>query len=292
MTLLLLCYLQYPINLYFLDELSTNTQNFCNNLYFFELKYRTIYQALGCGNYQTNSIEIQLLKSASLWHLFVVSAGHFYSLKWLLKKIPFLNELLIQLLLLFFCFWTGLQEPAVLAWFCGISSIISNCFNLNWDDNKKTLYCGVICLILFPRWSQSLSLILSLMCRLILNFVQKFNSNLLKGILFFTLLLPLFGSSNLINPTGIIWNLLLGPILSFILFPIAIIAMLFPQTLGSCIDYILDFLFWILTLFQSNSQTNFNEKYKINSDFILLTKWTYVLIFSWVLFIRNQINKI
>lgn len=246
--LLIFSYLQAHDQQHYIYIISQPLQNFCNSLLSDNMQHVSLYRAVACGATPDPQLYTDL-KKISLWHLLVVSGGHFTALAFILdllkpiKKHPALKFII----LIFFCFWTGFQEPAVLAFVFLVFQTLQKNFRLNISDDFLILYSGASCLLLFPNWSISFSFLLSWLCRISILITQSIKSAWIKGLAFYLLLIPVcfqFGTINSLQ--GILWNCLFGTALSFILFPLATLLMLAPETLGpGCDALVNNFLFLV-----------------------------------------------
>jgi predicted membrane metal-binding protein len=278
-------YLQSYDHQAFIDTISQPLQNFCNGLLSDNLQHVSLYQAVACGT-PPNPIKYVELKQISLWHLLVVSGGHFNALVFFLDLLkPIQKFPIIKFgLLILFCFWTGFQEPAVFSFVLLTFQLIQNKLHLKIPEQTIILFSGASCLLIFPNWCLSFSFLLSWLCRISLITTQPIKSSWTKGLIFYFLLAPIsfqFGTTNSLQ--GILWNCLLGTALSFTLFPLACLLMIFPQFLGPICDTAITHFLVLTRKFlvepQSNSQPLHLE---------IFWSWCYVCTLHTIYFLWTQ----
>lgn len=213
--------------------------------------------SLVCGAPFPEGIEKSYWISAGLIHLLVVSGGHFLILFMILERICFPSKLM-GLLGILYLFTTGFQPPAF-RFLLGFSlhSLFLK-YSKRLPSDLLVLLSGLCSLIAFPEWSQSWSLALSWIAALALAIYeelygfQKFSfdgvrSQRAKEILFkhtlvfLILFLPLL-SFQTPRPLTILMNIFLAPLLSLLLFPLGLLAMIMGFT-TSIFDGI-----WIVTM--------------------------------------------
>jgi ComEC/Rec2-related protein len=244
----------------------------------------SLYQAIACGSAPDPHIYASL-KTISLWHLLIVSGGHFTALAIILNKIkPIAKYPIIKnCILLFFCLWTGFQEPAFFSFIQIIFDLMQKHYRLKIENAKATLFSGVICLLLFPSWSLSFSFMLSWLCRISILVVTPLKSLWLQGLAFYLILLPICASFSFISPQSILWNCLFGPLLSFALFPISLLIMFLPNTLGKFCDFLIDKFLALILLFQHNP--NIYSFVKMPNIYPF---WFYLLVIHFIFFINAK----
>jgi ComEC/Rec2-related protein len=267
--------------------ISTPLQNICKNLFSNELHHVSLYKAIACGTppdpYIYNS-----LKTVSLWHLLVVSGGHFTALASTLNyirpltKIPYLKNMI----LMFFCLWTGFQEPAFFSLIQILFDAFQKKYRLRIPDQKLILYSGVICLLLFPTWSISFSFLLSWVCRISILIVTSIKSLWHQALAFYLILLPICATFSFISPQSILWNCLFGPILAFLLFPLSLLIMLLPNTLGKFCDYLVDHFLSFVLLFQ-----NSNQAHTIDSTPDIYIFWIYLILIHFIFITMQKLKS-
>lgn len=221
------------------------------------LSHLELALSLGCGAEFSNRIWKELLISSSLIHLIVVSGAHFALLTWILEKIfLFWPTSLLKykfatqfFLLLIYWLATRTQPPATLGlglWILsqkGPRGISRGPGGLLW-------YCPLLALAM-PSALNSASYYLSWLCSLCLRFSFFQKTNFLgKKELELYLGLQVFGVwASWGSPWGILMNLIFGPGLSIVLFPLVLLLIPLPH---------LDFLWNTLTEFLLSSLKQFS----------------------------------
>jgi ComEC/Rec2-related protein len=266
---------------------STPLQHFCKSLFSDQLQHVSLYQAIACGCPPDPHIYASL-KTISLWHLLIVSGGHFTALAAILNKIEPIRKLnfLKNSILLFFCLWTGFQEPAFFSLVQIIFDLTQRKYRLKVSSAQSILYSGVICLLLFPTWSLSFSFLLSWICRIAILVVAPIKSIWQQGLCFYIILLPICASFGFISPQSILWNCLFGPLLSFVLFPIALIIMISPNIVGRLCDSLVNYFLDLVALFQSTPAANSFSKTPN-----IYTFWIYLLLIHFIFFIYQVFKR-
>lgn len=208
---------------------------------------RASLASLLCGQKITDENLRQKLQQTSLIHIFVISGSHLILFDQLLGTLRIPLFLRFAFLLLY-SLATGWQPPAVRA-LCGLLLLAL----LRWRgwpfaSDQRVLLTGMTVLATFPEWWESRSLIMSWCASLALCTPSLFRLQLSLPRLFwgqvaiFILMTPpLWGFGNL-HPLGLVYNLLLGPVVSFILLPLAIVAVILPAS-----SPLFDFLLGLFT---------------------------------------------
>ena len=211
----------------FFAKISLFFQNNCKNLSSNLPIFQDIHSALLCGSSLNNTDFTNHLKTQSLIHLFIVSGGHFLFLEkfFTILKVP---EILKITLLALYNICTGFQEP-------GTRSI---CFLLSARFLKKTslylrsdqilLLVGVFLPVIFPSYLNSSSFLLSWTAALSLNISSflffKFDGFLkifLTQIFITAILAPWLCAFGNLHPLSILINMIFGPYIIVILFPLS-----------------------------------------------------------------------
>lgn len=191
--------------------------------------------SLLCGEKITETELQKNLQRTSLIHIFVISGSHLILLDELLGilRIPFFVRLLF---LSFYSLAVGWQAPAVRALLALGTRQTLKCQSIHLPPDLTVLVTGLITLSLFPSWWTSLSLLMSWNAALALCWgsVLRIKAPLLRlmisqiGIYVF-MSAPLWGLGSL-HPLSLIYNLLLAPVVSYLLLPLAFLVTLFPTT--------------------------------------------------------------
>lgn len=255
-------------------------QVFCKNLFNSPSDHVVFYQAIACGTAVKNST-YDILKVVSLWHLVVVSAGHFQVIQWVLSKLLPRSQRLHYLILLGFCFWTGAQPPLIRAYFELLTQAASTRFKLWIPRSYSILYSSCLALLCFPTWAGSWSLLLSWLCTLLvflLNNQPKWIQALGISIGVYPIML-LFTPP---HPLSFLFNLIFGPPLSIILFPLSLLMTVFPF-LYHLADPLMNALLWLLPLLAGEPPENVRTLSP--NSFQMTLSWGYVLLLQlWVIF--------
>jgi ComEC/Rec2-related protein len=270
-----------------IENISAPLQIFCKSLLSNELHHVSLYRAIACGAHPDPQTYASL-KTISLWHLLIVSGGHFTALVITLNFIKPLSKLpvLKSGILLFFCFWTGFQEPAFFSFVQIQFEALQKKKRLKLQNTQAILYSGVICLLLFPKWSNSYSFLLSWLCRISILAVKRIKSLWHQALIFYIILLPICASFSFISPQSILWNCLFGPLLSFLLFPLSLLIMLMPNTLGKYCDTLVDKFLMLVSLFQNTKTVP--ETYDRPAIFRF---WIYLIMIHFIFFITAKIKE-
>lgn len=194
-------------------------QHSCLEICPFETTSGELWKALVCGqNLQRENSWLTPLKSSGLIHIFVVSGSHFLVLQVLLQRLK--PRPLISLLLWIFNAATGFSAPGTRA--C-LQITSQNFFRMRADQNL--LASSVLCLALHPPWISSQSFWLSWLASLILIISPRDYLRIIANCLFFSVWSCLgFALSFWSLPL----NILVAPIIGWILFPLALLCFLSP----------------------------------------------------------------
>jgi predicted membrane metal-binding protein len=233
-------------------------------------------KALVCAeNFNTLS-NSQLYISSGLIHLFVVSGAHLILIEKLLQKLPEdyrPNKNLLLALLIAYGFLCNLNAPITRSLVTYSVSFFLNSKKINWPPHFKIFISGLLTLLLNYHWLSSLSLQMSWMAGLLVAvstlFFQK-KSLFFKQSLFFLMLLPTLVFFQLPSFIVVLCNLVLAPLLEFVLFPLGL-AVWFFNFLYPVFDY---FIILFRTLLQ-----------KLELDFLVQPATTppQLIFFNWLL---------
>jgi ComEC/Rec2-related protein len=237
-----------------------------------------IYRALSCGINPNQNNNYFILKTLSLWHLLVVSGSHLVVLDFILNFTfkNFTSEKNRFYLKLFvfigFAFMTGLQAPLLRAIFQVLIAKINQFLKLNLSSSEIVLWSGVLCLIFFPYLCSSLSLQLSWMASLILSHFS--NKNLLSlHTLIYIFILPVIATLQIPHPVSIFYNLIFGPLLSIVLFPMSLVLIVLP-CLSFITDHFIDFLLFALNITANEFEPLSKNSIIPNNNFLL---WVFII---------------
>lgn len=247
-----------------------------------------IYQSLICGESLPKNSFYQALRTLGLLHLMVISGTHMLLLERILSKILFLPSsvrLLKRGLLLFFLLlyaFIGLLKPPVVRAFVSLClNLLNQKFQLKWAKHQRVLLSGAICLMIFPTWWTSYSLILSWAGSLALSLTRGIKKELCCFLLLYPLLLPLAPQS----PVSLFSNWIFAPILTVFLFPLTLCAIPIPL-LQPLIDFIWEKVESFLYLF-TLSLPSLSEGIK----FPLFWAWSYLMTVHFMIYFWKIYKK-
>jgi predicted membrane metal-binding protein len=227
-----------------IQGLAAPAQIFCKSLLELPSEHLSFYQGVACGTSVKKST-YDILKTVSLWHLIIVSGGHFKLIQWILNRgFPQFPKF-HQVVLIAFCLWTGAQPPVVRAYFDLSIHTASNRLKLFIPPGYALLYAASTCLLFFPSWGSSWSFLLSWLCALLILHLEG-RSFLIQAIGLSLGLYPVLSVFSAPHPLSFLFNLILGPPLSLILFPACLLMIPIPK-LHLIIDPILNFMLSALT---------------------------------------------
>jgi ComEC/Rec2-related protein len=183
-------------------------------------EFKPLWSALICAeNLQSENLFKSQLQNLGLIHLFVVSGSHFLVLQWLLEKIkcPSWTQ---NILLWFYNAITGFSAPGTRA--C-LGLTTKKMFQA--PPEQKQLAISFLCLSLEPSWISSASFWLSWLASLILFVTPESLFQIPRQIIFYSTWILLGFELDLLSIPA---NLLIGPLISWILFPAAVMAYFGP----------------------------------------------------------------
>lgn len=211
-------------------EFSTGAQELCRRL--LSPREEHAISHLLCGTRLPASPEKDLLRDASLLHLFVVSGAH------LLWIDTVLNRLQTHWVLRFVVWGLysaacGLQAPIVRAWMGLSLQEASGRWTPRLRGGQRAFLAGLTTLCLFPPWISSLSLAMSWTAALALSVPapRSWRGDLLRCASVWLCMLPLLISWSPTSPLTILVNFFLAPFFSLVLFPLALIGAVVPPSL-------------------------------------------------------------
>jgi|GEM_PF-1292254 ComEC/Rec2-related protein len=241
--------------------LSSKFQKKCNDILPTQQDISTPLASLICGEKITDQDLAQNLSESSLIHLFVISGSHLLLLDELLSILSF--PLFVRSwILLSYTLVAGWQPPVVRALFGWGLRKFPTFQSLHLPTDLVVLFTGLFTLALFPDWIESKSLLMSWCASLALTVPGTFkvrgslNKILLMQICIFIFMIPCLWGFGSLHPLGLLFNLLLGPAVGFLLIPLGALAIVAPST---------GFLF-------SGVLTAFNELMRGLTDPIVLPK--------------------
>ncbi len=215
----------------FLAGLAKKTQTICQEMTPTFSKEKGTIASLVCGEKVLDPNYYLALQVTGLIHIFVVSAGQLVVISEILIFLGW-SRFFLFFVLLCFTLMTGLQAPCVrslIGWSLGFFLVEKKLF---LTGPQTVFFTGVFTLALFPDWCQSFSLQLSWAAALALALAATFknkNHSSVQHLLVtsgwvFLILLPLLQSMGGAHPLSILWNVTLGTLTAFFLFPLCILA--------------------------------------------------------------------
>lgn len=196
---------------------------------------RASLASLLCGEKITEENLRKKLQQTSLIHIFVISGSHLILFDQLLGilRIPLYVRFLILAL---YTLATGFQPPAVraLGGLLAAATLLWRGWRIPAD--QRVLAVGLTILAAFPDWWQSRSLIMSWCASLALCVpsILRLRGSLQRlsvaqGAIFVLMMPPLWGFGSL-HPLSLLYNLLLAPVVSFVLLPLGLLTLIIPHS--------------------------------------------------------------
>ncbi|HVK62634.1 MAG TPA: ComEC/Rec2 family competence protein [Bdellovibrionales bacterium] len=218
-----------------------------------------MYAAIVCGSSLESDFTRDAFARTGLIHLLVVSGSHLVFLEDLLRLIlpvrrfPRSSSAAIGLVLIGFALVTRLQPPVLRACFAWLAGVVSETFILNWSRLVVLSVSGASTLFFCRTRGEVLSLGLSWAASMALHLVSIHRRTgsvslwLKTHITAYSLLWIPLATITVAHPVSILCNLLLGPIIGLVLFPVSVTAIIVP-----IVSTISDVL-WDITLFVVNA---------------------------------------
>ncbi len=231
-------------------------------------KWSDSYNAIVCGVNLPEGQFKEILKLSGLLHLIVVSGSHLVFLEQLVlrlsKKSWFIMPLLVAFVLM-----TGFQPPAVRSFVSMLVQKFSDAHRLLWPKHIVVFISGVLTWLLVPSWISSYSFLLSWGAAFALTLVPE-TKKICKQIGIYLVLYPLFLPLSPLNPISIFFNLILGPVIGAILFPLSLIAFLIPKF------FLVSDLMWQALNFVLLFTSSYVPKFYGPSIIEMIFLWTYL----------------
>lgn len=199
-------------------------------------EYQEIYQAIVCGSNLKSAKFLRVFKTSGLMHIIVVSGSHLIFLSDFLSRLKIRSKLLHTILLAAYVCVCQVQPPALRSFVVFLLNQISNHYALHMPAFYKHLFSTFICLGLFPHWSNSLSLKLSLLASIGLALAR---GHIKQSVMVFLLLMPMLSFVGF-NIISLINNILFSQVIGAILFPLSLVSMLIPP-----IIMLSDWVWWL-----------------------------------------------
>ncbi|UXR63146.1 ComEC/Rec2 family competence protein [Bdellovibrio bacteriovorus] len=193
--------------------------------------------SLLCGEKITDPELQKNLQRTSLIHIFVISGSHLILLDELLSilRIPLFVRFTVLGL---YSLAVGWQAPAVRALLGLFTRGLLQTARCSFPADLTVLITGLLTLTLFPDWWNSLSLVMSWCAALALGWpsLLRIRAPLARIFLaqisiFLFMCAPLWGLGSL-HPLSLVYNLLLAPVVSYILLPLAFLTAVVPSLTG------------------------------------------------------------
>gem|GEM_PF-1740574 len=189
--------------------------------------YRVWYHAIVCGENLSPSMEKNWFQQTGLIHVIVVSGSHLVFLEDILRFLKLPNWLRWSVLL-FFSLASNLQPPITRALIQRVWNAFFQRQQIVMRSLHLQLLAGVTTLALFPSWWTSLSFLMSWLCVLALSLPMPSKHPLWQAALIYLLLIPAMLNIQTPHPAGILFNVMLAPVLGFVLFPMSLIGFFHP----------------------------------------------------------------
>lgn len=191
-------------------------------------------KALVCAENFSTLQQSETYITSGLIHLFVVSGAHLILIEriftLLTRQKPGLRFLLL-FILVSYAFLCGLTPPVIRCLMAFSLNFYLLQKNIKWPAHNKVFFIGLITLSFNFNWVSSLSLQLSWIAALLVSLGEDLFKNkhpLFKQSLFYFALLPTIIYFQVPDPTVILINLFLAPVLEFFLFPLALAVWFIP----------------------------------------------------------------
>lgn len=249
--------------------------------------------ALVCAKNFTSLSASHLYVTSGLIHLFVVSGAHLLFIEKILNNLQKYQLITTQIILIFLTAYAlacNLNPPI----FRSLIGVYLVAFlskkNIQWPTHIKILATGLLTLIFSPNWLSSLSFQMSWLASLALSFGSDFFNEtdlVLKQSLFYFFLMPTIVFFQASSPIIILLNILIAPILEFILFPLGLLIWFF-NFLSPMFDMLINFLKIML----QNVELSFQPATSTSNTHLVLFNWYLIaalhLIFHILSVLKNR----
>lgn len=209
-------------------------------------------EALVCGQNMQDPETQELLVQSSLIHIFIVSGSHFLFLRKIIAGIPILRRFPLSILF-FYALVTRFQAPSVRALLFLTLTQVSESKKLFLAPVILVFLSALLSVAVFPHWLYSRSLLMSTLASLVITIMSEIWRKekdtlpalfLTQSAVYFFMGFCLWGYSNL-HPLSILLNIILGPLIGTLLFPLGFFVVLVPSC-AFLFDMAVEALFWIL----------------------------------------------
>lgn len=221
----------------FSSKITPPFQKFCLGLLPDSSAEKASLASLLCGIKVTDPGFENLLRRSSLLHLFVVSGTHLVLLAATLRVLRVPAPVQAALLSIY-AFMSGFEPPVVRA---GLGLLLEKIWqprSPGLRGDQRVLLAGLASLALFPSWALSRSLPLSWVAALALSWPRPAGQNpgtavsraFAAAVRIWILMTPLLWGWGESHPLGILPNLFIAPLVSFLLVPLGVVACGLPMT--------------------------------------------------------------
>lgn len=271
--LIALIYLQNFITHDWLKAMGQNSQALCSVLINENAKHLHLYKAIVCA-IEFKSESYNIFKETGLWHLMVVSGGHFHALIWLVGFFLFgpYRSYLRTIILTLYVLATGFQPPIIRFLLAFFFSRLGHREKLGLLKSEVLLYAGLTCILIIPEWKSSYSLALSWSAALGLILGR---GQLLRSCFWTFALTSLVANFSQIGFESIFFNFVFSPVISLLLFPLCLISIPLPF-LTHPLDYTMDYLIRLLEILHFYIPDIFSFSFSVDK------KW----VIPWVVFLN------
>lgn len=274
----------------FSAELSRPFQKICIGLSPTVTDFRELYTATICGIIPSNTEMMWDFRNTGLYHLIVVSGAHLSFLASLIMLIPIssrptrfgnIKKMVLITALLVYAFASGLNPPIVRALAGYFLFAFQKRRHLGWSNYSVVIISGLVCLTVFPAWWSSLSFLMSWLASLAIILPGR---NWQKAAYCYVLLLLPMSQFQWNHPLTIGFNLLLAPVLGFIVLPFSLLPFFIPPTV-----FLSDGVWWAVTsLVHYTSQVVTSA-----SPLIVFPKWlVWFALFALHLLLYEKLRRI
>jgi len=266
----------------YLSPVAKKLHTLCLNNSPHEIKNVEILNALVCGESLNNYNLNVLFIAVGLIHIFVVSGSHLnkiYKLtyipiqfleKFTHPKLSFLFAQLQIVFLLVYCLMCNLNPPVTRSMAILILLTTLKKINLHLSLTSTTLVAGLMCLLIEPLWSTSLSFQMSWLIQLIVmqscNSISR-NKSIIENFTVYLCLIPTFNILGFPSIISILIAFALSGVVEFILFPLSFLTY-FNHKMAPLFDLICDKFVAVLALFET-----YTTKASAHQEQIMQLNW-------------------
>lgn len=228
-----------------------------------------ILNALVCGHSLNNYSLNTLFIAVGLIHVFVVSGSHLnkiyglthfaiqFSQKIIIPQLSFFLMSLQILLLFIYCLVCNLNPPVTRSMTVLILLMTLKKIKLNLSLSFVTLISGLICLLIEPNWSNSLSFQMSWLIQLVImqnNDQHSKSKSIYESLTIYLCLIPTFNLLGFPSVISALIAFILSGVVEFVLFPLSFLTY-FNHSITPLFDTICDQFVIILQQFETYTTT-------------------------------------